>query len=872
MLDRAHSRAWDAIVNCSASSSGGELDYQFFASVLKSCAAFSSIKFGSALHGRICKLGHLSCQYVSKGLLNLYAKCGALSDSKKLFGEVGDCHHDAVFHNILLSGFAGSRKYEAETLQLFTRMHSADQPKPTSVTIATVVPVCARLGDLYAGRNVHCYAIKSGLETHTLVGNALVSMYAKLGLVNTDAYAAFDSIIAKDVVSWNAVIAGFSENKLMSDAFRLFRLMQEGEVKPNYATIANILPVCSSLYKDSGYCFGKEIHGYVLRSNEFLRDLSIYNALVSFYLRVGQIEAAELLFHRMEFRDLVSWNAIIGGYASNGKWSNALGVFDQMLDLDAVRPDSVTFVSVLPACAQLRDLRRGREIHGYVLRNPFLCEDTSVSNALMNFYAKCEDVKAAHRTFSMTDRRDLISWNSILDAFAGRSDVQFVHLIELMFIEGFVPDSITILSVIQFCENVLREDKVKETHGYSIRNHFLHSTDEPRVGNALLAAYAQCGNLDHSFKVFQTMSEKRNLVSFNSMISGYLNFGLHADAYAIFSSMPGTDLTTWNLMVRAYAENECPDQALSLFHKLLARGSKPDEVSLMSLLPVCAQIASSKLLKECHAYAIRSCFNDPRLNGALLDVYAKTGSIGYAEKLFESTQHKDLILYTSMVGGYAMHGMGNEAVRVFSHMIELGVKPDNVIFTAVLSACSHSGFIDKGLKIFDSLEKVYGIRPTVEQYCCVVDLLARGGRIHDAYTLVSGMVKGAANASIWGALLGACKTHNEVELGKTVADSLFEMEANDVGNYVVLSNIFAADERWEKVVEIRKLMKARDLKKPAGCSWIDVERRENVFVSGDMAHPQRNHIYEVLITLDSQIKEPRQVDQQFGLQLLDCHK
>ncbi|CAN0890116.1 Putative pentatricopeptide repeat-containing protein At5g08490 [Linum grandiflorum] len=433
----------------------------------------------------------------------------------------------------------------------------------------------------------------------------------------------------------------------------LFRLMQKSETRPNYATIANVLPVCASLDKDIAYCFGKEIHGYVLRNNVFLEDVSIYNALVSFYLRVEQIELAELLFRRMKFKDLVSWNAVIGGYASNGKWLKALQVFDELLAAETIGPDSVTFVSLLPACAQLKDLKRGREIHGYVLRNYGMYLDTSVANALINFYAKCDDLEAAYNTFSMITKRDLISWNSILDAFAGRGDRQFACTLELMFRERFMPDSITILSVILYCENILREDKIKEAHSYSIRHNFL----EPKVGNAILAAYAKCGNIAYASKVFQSLSEKRNLISFNSMISGYVNHGLHDKAYTIFSSMQGMDLTTWNLMVRAYAENECPGQAVSLFHELLAKGMKPDEVTIMSLLPVCAQFACGHLMKECHAYVIRSSFNDARLKGALLDTYAKCGSIRYACKIFQSTLHKDLVLYTSMIGGYAMHAI-----------------------------------------------------------------------------------------------------------------------------------------------------------------------------------------------------------------------
>lgn len=864
-------KAWNTMI----SDCNGDFrqDYQAVASILKSCAGLSAIKWGRALHGNIVKIGHVSCHAVSKALLNMYAKCGALDESKKLFGEIGSCNdRDPIFWNILLSGYAGSRVYDAETLRLFREMHGANYPKPSSVTAAIVLPVCARLGDVYMGRSVNCYAIKSGLDTHTLAGNALVSMYAKCGLVCQDAYAAFDSIDEKDVVSWNAIISGFAENNLMEDAFRLFSSMLKGQIKPNYTTLANILPVCASFDGYIAYWFGKEIHGYVLRHNELLADVFVWNALVSFYLRVGRVEEAELLFRRMELRDLVSWNAIIAGYASNGEWSKALELFHELLTLDMIEPDSVTLLCIIPACAQSRNLHVGKMIHGYVLRHPLLCEDTSVGNALVSFYAKCDDIEGAYETFFMISRRDLISWNSMLDALVESGyNTWFLELLRWMLSEGTTPDSVTILSVVHFCVNVLKEDKVKEAHSYSIRHGLLASKFdvEPTIGNAILDAYAKCGNIEYASKVFQSLSENRNLVTFKAMISGYINCGLLDEAYITFNRMPSSDLSVWNLMVRLYAENDCSSQALGLFHELQAQGIKPDAVTIMSLLPACAEMASVQLIKQCHGYAIRSCFGDLHLDGALQDVYAKCGSIGHAFKLFQLIPNKDLIIFTAMIRGYAMHGMGKEALGTFFHMIELGIKPDHVIITTVLSACSHAGLVDEGLNIFYSIEKVHGMKLTMEQYSCVVDLLARGGRIDDAFSIVTGMPI-EANANIWGTLLGACRTHHEVELGRFVANRLFKIEAENIGNYVVLSNLYAADARWDGVMEIRKLMRTRDLKKPAGCSWIEVERRKNVFVAGDTSHPHRIDIYRILSTLNDQIKEPFQLNQLLNLQLSEC--
>uniref|UniRef100_I1JXT7 DYW domain-containing protein n=1 Tax=Glycine max TaxID=3847 RepID=I1JXT7_SOYBN len=745
----------------------------------------------------------------------MYAKCGMLHECLQLFDQLSHC--DPVVWNIVLSGFSGSNKCDDDVMRVFRMMHLSGEAMPNSVTVACVLPVCAHLGDLDAGKCVHGYIIKSGFGQDMLGGNALVSMYAKCGLVSHDAYAVFDNIAHKDVVSWNAMIAGLAENGLVEDAVLLFSSMVKGPTRPNYATVANILPLCASYDKSVVYRCGRQIHSYVLQWPELSADVSVRNALISFYLKVGQTREAEVLFWTTDARDLVTWNAIFAGYTSNGEWLKALYLFGSLVSLETLLPDSVTMVSILPACVQLKNLKAEKLIHAYIFRHPFLFYDTAVVNALVSFYAKCGYTEEAYHTFSMISRKDLISWNSIFDVFGEkRHHSRFLSLLDCMLKLGTMPDSVTILTIIRLCASLLRIEKVKEIHSYSIRTGSLLSDAAPTVGNAILDAYSKCGNMEYANKMFQNLSEKRNLVTCNSLISGYVGLGSHHDAHMIFSGMSETDLTTRNLMVRVYAENDCPEQALGLCYELQARGMKSDTVTIMSLLPVCT---------------------------------------GRAYKIFQLSAEKDLVMFTAMIGGYAMHGMSEEALWIFSHMLKSGIQPDHIIFTSILSACSHAGRVDEGLKIFYSTEKLHGMKPTVEQYACVVDLLARGGRISEAYSLLTSLPI-ESNANLLGTLLGACKTHHEVELGRIVANQLFKIEADDIGNYIVLSNLYAADARLDGVMKVRRMMRNKDLKKPAGCSWIEVERTNNIFVVGDCSHPQRSIIYSTLQTLDQQVKEP----------------
>ncbi|KAG2334411.1 hypothetical protein Bca52824_005591 [Brassica carinata] len=476
----------------------------------------------------------------------MYAKCRRMDDCKKMFGQMNSV--DPVVWNIVLTGLSHSCCAQ-ETMRFFKGMVFEDEPKPSSVTFAIVLPVCVRLGNPYNGKVLHSYVIKIGLEKDTLVGNALVSMYAKCGFVLPDACTAFDSIAGKDVVSWNALIAGFSENNMKAGALRLFSMMVKEPVEPNYATVLEYF---------TGLCFYGQEH------------------CVWKWIR----EAASL-FTMMGSKDLVSWNVVIAGYASNCEWDKALRLFRKLVHKGDVSPDSVTIVSILPVCAQLTNLTIGKEIHCYILRHAHLLEDTSVGNSLVSFYARFGDTNAAYWVFSLISKKDIISWNAILDSYADSpKHSQFVNLLHHLFDEAIIPDSVTVLSIVKFCTNVLGLGKVKEVHGYSIKAGLLQDEEEPMLGNALLDAYAKCG---------------------------YVNSGSQDDAQLLFSEMSTTDLTTWSLMVRIYAESCCPSEAIDVFREIQARGMRPNTVTIMSLLPVCAQIASLHLFEECvFCFPVRS--------------------------------------------------------------------------------------------------------------------------------------------------------------------------------------------------------------------------------------------------------------------------
>jgi pentatricopeptide repeat protein len=399
----------------------------------------------------------------------------------------------------------------------------------------------------------------------------------------------------------------------------------------------------------------------------------------------------------------------------------------------------------------------------------------------------------------------------------------------------------------------------ESAEGYEASHKPLDVLDSPDLahfsdGRYLVGVYAKCGFLQDANILFRNLAE-RNIITDNTMISCYLKNNCVEDAELTFNQMVEKDLTSWNLMIQLYSQNDMDDKAFSLFNQLQSEELKPDIVSLTSVLQVCIHLCSVHLVKQCHGYMLRTSLKDMHLEGALLDAYSKCGSVSNAYNLFQVSPKRDLVTFTAMIGCYAMHGMAQEAARLFSKMLTLDIRPDHVAVTTLLSACSHAGLVDAGIKIFKSIKEIHGVEPTAEHYTCMVDLFARGGRLQDAYNFALDMPTHAVNANAWSSLLSACKVHGEIEIGQLAADQLFSIEAGDIGNYVIMSNIYAANEKWDGVDHVRKLMKSKDMKKPAGCSWIEIEKTRHLFIASDVKHRDRSPIYDMLGILYQQIKE-----------------
>lgn len=338
----------------------------------------------------------------------------------------------------------------------------------------------------------------------------------------------------------------------------------------------------------------------------------------------------------------------------------------------------------------------------------------------------------------------------------------------------------------------------------------------------------------------------------------YCRLGFVLEANQYFFEMTQKDLITWNTLIAGY-ERIDSSECLCIFSRMQAEGFSPNSFTFTSVIAACANLAVLACGQQVHGGSVRRGLNQNlELANALIDMYAKCGCIADSHKIFIEMSHKSLVSWTSMMIGYGAHGYGQEAVQLFDEMVRSDIRPDQVVFMAVLSACSHAGIVDEGLRYFKSMVGDYNVTPDQGIYGCIVDLLGRAGRLEEAYDLIENMPF-KPDESVWGALLGACKAHKLLHLGKLVARRLLDLRPNTVETYVLLSNIYAAEGKWGEFAKMRKLMRGMGNKKEAGRSWIEVRNQVYSFVVGDKTGSHTKWVYEVLELLIQHMKEARYV-------------
>lgn len=415
---------------------------------------------------------------------------------------------------------------------------------------------------------------------------------------------------------------------------------------------------------------------------------------------------------------------------------------------------------------------------------------------------------------------------------------------------GMEPDERILCSILSACGHAGNLRYGKSIHEFIRDNHLVVDS---HLQSALINMYANCGEMDLARQLFDKLSSKHVVVS-TAMVSGYAKHGMIEDARAIFDQMIEKDLVCWSAMISGYAESDHPQEALKLFNEMQQRGIIPDQITMLSVISACAHLGVLDQAKWIHLYADKNGFRKALpVNNAMIDMYAKCGSLAGAREIFENMPRKNVISFSSMINAFAMHGDANNALNLFHRMREENIEPNWITFVGVLYACSHAGLVEEGRQIFSLMINDYGISPKHEHYGCMVDLYCRANLLRDALELVETMPL-APNVIIWGSLMSACQVHGELELGEYAAKRLLELEPDHDGALVVLSNIYAKEKRWEDVGQIRKLMKHKGISKEKGYSRIELNNEVHEFLMADRYHKQADEIYKKLEEVVSQLK------------------
>eukprot|EP01018_Ginkgo_biloba_P016554 Gb_35599 [translate_table: standard] len=560
------------------------------------------------------------------------------------------------------------------------------------------------------------------------------------------------------------------------------------------------------------------------------RDNCSWNTLLAGYAKCGNLENARQLFDRMPARDAVSWTTIIAGYAQNGQGREAMKLFNEM-QWGNVESDQVTFASVLTASASLADLEYGEKIHTHIIKTGYEF-DVFVGNALLDMYVKCGIMEYALQVFDNMFERDGVSWNGMIAGYAryGYSEYALKFLWKMQQ-AGMAPTPFTFASALSACASLSAMKQGKQIHVYIIRNEFEANVF---LGNALVDMYAKCGSLQY--------------------------------ARHVFDKMPKRDVVSWNAMIAGNVHHDHSEEALKLFSKMQWAGMKPTHFTFASILSASACLAALGLGKQVQAYIIKTGFEANVFAGsALVDMYAKCGSIDDARQVFDKIPDRNAVSWTSMIVGYAQNGYGEEALLLFEQMLLVGMKPDHITFVGILAACSHAGLVDEGRFYFDSMRRDHCITPRVDHYTCMIDLLGRAGLLDEVEDFIDNMPF-EPDAFMWGSVLGACRIHGNMKLAKHAAECHFELDPENAAPYVLLSNIYAANGKWDDVAKVRKMMSGKVVKKP-GCSWIEVKKSVHTFIAEDRSHPQSGEICAMLERLTVQMKQEGYVpDRNFALQ------
>lgn len=734
-----------------------------FVALLKTCTKQKNLQKGIQIHDDILRRGLLKKNiFIGNSLVNLYAKCGALAKAQQVFDELPV--RDVISWNTLVTGYAQGGHGE-EPLTCFKGMQG-EGLLPDAVTFSCIIKACGIIGAIGMGKELHAEIAVNGLLVKDIVlGNALVDMYAKCGTL-VKAQEVFDELVDQNVISWNALIGGYCQHGQGEAALQCFEQMKCKGFTPDAVTFICVINACSSTQAAEK---GEEIYTEIVRRNLLENNVVLGSALVDMLAKTGKVILAQQVFDKLTIRNVVLWTALISGYCEHGEAEKALECFKQMNE-EGVPPDAVTFSCILKACGSIRAVDKGRDVHAEVVRKGLVRECTIVGNAVVDMYAKCGVLTQARDVFDGLLVRDVVSWNTLIAGYGQcEHGEDGLHCYGRMKCEGLMPDAVTFSCVLKACATIGAAEKGLEAHTTIVAQGLLGGSIV--VGNALVDMYAKCGDI---FK-----------------------------AQEVFSDLPMRDAVSWNALLAGYCEHELSEEMLHCFKQMKSEGFSPDAVTLSCTLKMCGTIGASVRGKDIHAEIIRLGWlgDNSVVGNALVNMYAKCGVLEKAQQVFDELPGRDAISWNTLIARYCEHGHGEEVLNHLERMKSEDFSPDAATFASILRACSSTGEAKKGQTCFETISS--GIL-NLEHYSCMVDLLARAGRLDEAIAMVKNMPS-VDYLPAWAAVLCACQKWANVKLGRLAFENILRLDKKFSVAYVCMRDIYSTVGTQEDVNKLEAL-------------------------------------------------------------------
>ncbi|OWM83384.1 pentatricopeptide repeat-containing protein At4g04370 [Punica granatum] len=688
----------------------------------------------------------------------------------------------------------------------------AHQNSPDPRAFPSLLKACASLALYPLGLSLHQHIVVGGFASDAYVASSLISFYAKFGSVD-NAQKVFDRMPDRNVVPWSSIIGCYSRSGYVDNSFALLRGMRREGVAPTSVTLIEMLSGDLSELAQV-----KCLHCLAVLYG-FQSDLILLNSLLNAYSKCRSVHCAEDLFELMGQKDIISWNTMISAYVLVGYVEKAVQLLYKMR-VEGRQPDQQTFGSLVSATATISNLKLGQSLHGHILRLG-LAFDVHLETSLITMYLKSGSSEIALRLFDIAQDRDVIQWTALISGLVQNDCAKkATDVFRLMLESGESPSSATLATLLAASAQLDSYNYGTSIHGYILRRNI---SVDLAVKNSLITMYAKCNGIEKSRAVFDQMENK--------------------------------DLVSWNAIIAGYAQNGHICQSFSLFNAMREVNKKPDSITVISLLQVCASTCGLQQGKWVHSYVIRGCLGPcVKVETALVDMYSKCGSMDYAQNCFDRMLEKDLISWAALIAGYGCHGKGEVALRVYSEFLRRGSLPNDILFLSVLSSCSHSGLVNQGLELYHSMTEDFGIEPRLEHSGCIVDLLCRARRVQEAYEFYRRAFLGP-DFNVLGILLDACRANGLEELADVIAQEMYLLMPENAGSYVQLVHSYASMSRWDSVNEVWTKMRTLGLRKPPAWSFIELCGSITTFFAGHSSHPQFEEIKSVLRSLSWEMEK-----------------